>query len=105
LEIPASVAVTSPTYTLINEYPGRLPLYHVDLYRLPYPVNPEELGLVELFEENGVTAVEWAQRLHAGDYPDRRLDLFFSITGDRTRSIRVIAYGLDPSDLLQDIDV
>lgn len=105
LEIPASVAVTSPTYTLINEYPGRLPLYHVDLYRLPYPVDPEALGLVELFEENGVTAVEWAQRLHTRDYPDRRLDLFFSITGDRTRSIRVIAYGLDPSDLLQHIDV
>lgn len=105
LEIPASVAVTSPTYTLINEYPGRLPLYHVDLYRLPYPVDPEELGLIELFEENGATAVEWAQRLHAGDYPDRRLELFFSITGQRTRSIRIIAYGLDPSDLLQDIDV
>jgi tRNA A37 threonylcarbamoyladenosine biosynthesis protein TsaE len=68
-------------------------------------VDSEELGLVELFEENGVTAVEWAQRLHTRDYPDRRLDLFFAITGDRTRSIVVIAYGLDPPDLLQDIDV
>ena len=105
LEIPASVAVTSPTYTLINEYPGRLPLYHVDLYRLPYPVDPDELGLVDLFADNGVTAVEWAQRLHTRDYPNRRLDLFFSITGAHTRSIRIIAYGLDPSDLLKDIDV
>jgi tRNA threonylcarbamoyladenosine biosynthesis protein TsaE len=105
LEVPSSVAVTSPTYTLINEYPGRLPLYHVDLYRLPYPVDPDELGLYDLFEDNGVTAVEWAQRLHPRDYPHRRMDLFMSITGDRTRAIRLIAYGLDPADLLKDIDV
>lgn len=105
LGVPDSVAVTSPTYTLVNEYPGRLPLFHVDLYRLPSPVDPDEIGLLEMFEENGIVAVEWAQRLHAGDLPFRRLDLFFTVTGDNTRSIRIIAYGLDLSDLLKDIDV
>jgi tRNA threonylcarbamoyladenosine biosynthesis protein TsaE len=104
LEVPPAVAVTSPTYTLVNEYPGRLPLYHVDLYRLPSPVEPDELGLVELFEENTVVAVEWAGRLHTDDYPPCRLDLFFSAAGINARSIRVIAYGLDLPDLLQDID-
>ena len=55
LEVPPSFTVTSPTYTLINEYPGRLPFYHVDLYRLPQPVDPDELGLLDLFAEHGVT--------------------------------------------------
>ncbi|MGD8702479.1 MAG: tRNA (adenosine(37)-N6)-threonylcarbamoyltransferase complex ATPase subunit type 1 TsaE, partial [Desulfosarcina sp.] len=45
LDVPPSYIVTSPTYTLINEYPGKLPFYHVDLYRLPTPVDPDELGL------------------------------------------------------------
>jgi len=105
LGVPDTVAVTSPTYTLVNEYPGRLPLFHVDLYRLPSPADPDEIGLLEMFEENGIVAVEWAQRLHAGDRPFRRLDLFFAVTGDNTRSIRIIAYGLDLPDLLKDIDI
>ena len=105
LEVPSDFIVTSPTYTLVNEYPGRLPLYHVDLYRLPAPVDPDELGLFELFEDDGVVAVEWAQRLHCTDYPPCRLDLYFAAEGDTARSIRIIAYGLDSSDLLNDIDV
>jgi tRNA threonylcarbamoyladenosine biosynthesis protein TsaE len=105
LDVPASFTITSPTYTLVNEYPGRLPFYHVDLYRLPAPVDPDEIGLGELFEANGIVAVEWSQRLHPADTPPHRLDLFFTVTGDTTRSIRIIAYGLEPSDLLNDIDV
>ena len=105
LGIPTEYTVTSPTYTLINEYPGRLPLYHVDLYRLPYPVDPDELGLYDLFAEDGVTAVEWAQRLDPTDHPQRRLDLFFAVTGDNARAIRIIAYGLDLTDLLKDIGI
>jgi tRNA threonylcarbamoyladenosine biosynthesis protein TsaE len=104
LGVPAAVAVTSPTYTLINEYPGRLPFYHVDLYRLPAPVNPDEFGLGDIFEADGIVAVEWSQRLHLTDRPPCRLDLFFKVSGDTARSIRIIAYGLDPSDLLSGID-
>jgi tRNA threonylcarbamoyladenosine biosynthesis protein TsaE len=105
LDVPESCIVTSPTYTLVNEYPGRLPFYHVDLYRLPTPVDPDEIGLLDLFDEDGIIAVEWAQRLHPEDQPARRVELFFTVTGDTSRSIRIIAYGLDPSDLLNDIDV
>ena len=72
LEVPESFAVTSPTYTLVNEYPGRLPFYHVDLYRLPEPADPDEIGLLDLFDEDGIVAVEWAQRLHPADRPTRR---------------------------------
>jgi tRNA threonylcarbamoyladenosine biosynthesis protein TsaE len=105
LEVPTAFTISSPTYTLVNEYPGRLPFYHVDLYRLPAPVDPDDIGLHEIFESDGVVAVEWSQRLHPSDRPSCRIDLHFTITGDTTRSIRIIAYGLEFADLLNDIDV
>ena len=54
--------ITSPTYTLIGEYEGRLPLHHIDLYRLSGPVEALGLGLEEYFDANGITAIEWAER-------------------------------------------
>lgn len=54
-------AVSSPTFTLIQEYRGRVTLYHADLYRLK-PEEVSDLGLDELTQEQGVLAVEWAER-------------------------------------------
>ena len=54
-------AVSSPTFTLMQEYRGRVTLYHVDLYRLK-PVEVADLGLDELIESGGVLAIEWAER-------------------------------------------
>ena len=51
----------SPTFTIIKEYEGRLPLYHMDVYRLEYP--DEDLGWDEFFYGDGVTLVEWAGRI------------------------------------------
>ncbi|MDI6870153.1 MAG: tRNA (adenosine(37)-N6)-threonylcarbamoyltransferase complex ATPase subunit type 1 TsaE [Bacillota bacterium] len=51
--------VTSPTFTLLHEYAGRLPVYHFDLYRWPPGEDPAELGLPEYLYGDGVTVVEW----------------------------------------------
>jgi tRNA threonylcarbamoyladenosine biosynthesis protein TsaE len=61
LGVPEDYYVSSPTFALINEYPGRLTLYHIDLYRLE-PEEVEDLGLEDLLAQ-GVLAIEWAERL------------------------------------------
>jgi len=64
LEVPQGYAVTSPTYALMHEYPGRCPLYHFDLYRLQGEDDIEGAGLLEyLGATDGVSVVEWAARL------------------------------------------
>ena len=62
--------ITSPTYTLIGEYEGRLSLHHIDLYRLSGPAEALGLGLEEYFDANGITAIEWAERAEGLLPPD-----------------------------------
>lgn len=54
--------VSSPSFVVINEYPGEVPLYHVDLFRLAEESEIEDLGLEEYIYGDGVTAIEWAER-------------------------------------------
>ncbi|TYO95675.1 tRNA threonylcarbamoyladenosine biosynthesis protein TsaE [Geothermobacter ehrlichii] len=69
LGVPASVPVTSPSYTLLNLYQGRLPLYHFDLYRLGDPDELLQIGFDECLYGQGVTLVEWLDR-----FPDLQPD-------------------------------
>jgi len=63
LGLPAAVRVTSPTFTIVNQYRGgRLPLDHVDLYRIEQERELDNIGLDELFWGGGVVAVEWCDR-------------------------------------------
>ncbi|MDD5594260.1 MAG: tRNA (adenosine(37)-N6)-threonylcarbamoyltransferase complex ATPase subunit type 1 TsaE, partial [Candidatus Margulisbacteria bacterium] len=55
--------VTSPTFIIINEYQGRLPFYHIDLYRLDFIKDVEALGIEEYFNRGGVCVIEWAEKL------------------------------------------
>jgi tRNA threonylcarbamoyladenosine biosynthesis protein TsaE len=59
----APCEVTSPTFTLVQEYPGRLTLYHMDVYRLPGSHDPLLLGLDEMVRPDSVLIVEWADRI------------------------------------------
>ena len=81
--------VTSPTYTIIGEYEGRLPLHHIDLYRLSGPEEALGLGLEEYFDINGITAIEWAERADGLLPPDL---LHIQIKADKhtgTRTFRI----------------
>ena len=62
LNVPPEVAVTSPTFVLINEYEGSLPIYHMDLYRLGDADEIYDLGLWEYYDGDGVCLVEWCDR-------------------------------------------
>lgn len=58
----SSTIVSSPTFVFVHEYQGRLPLFHLDLYRLKKPTDAEAIGLSGYFTDSSVTAVEWADR-------------------------------------------
>lgn len=62
LGVPDDEAITSPTYTLMNQYEGRLPVYHFDLYRLADSEEMDELGMEEYLPGEGVAVIEWADR-------------------------------------------
>lgn len=81
--------VSSPTFTLVNEYSGRLPVYHMDVYRLADPVEALDLGLDEYLFGCGVTVIEWADRL-SGMLPASTWTLHFSEGGaSNERRIRM----------------
>ena len=104
LEVPGYYAVTSPSYTLVNEYPGRLPLFHVDLYRLEDPSSYEEIGLFDILVGDGVSAVEWADRLPAGLLDDY-LEVHIAFLPDDSRQIDMTAYGQKSADLLRGLPI
>jgi tRNA threonylcarbamoyladenosine biosynthesis protein TsaE len=82
--------VNSPSFVLMAEYAGRLPLFHVDLYRLADGVDGHEDGLLDERQAAGVTLVEWAERL-GPDLPPSRLDVRIAGTGDDPRTVTVEA--------------
>ena len=100
LDVPASYAVTSPSYTLVNEYPGRVPLYHVDLYRLEGLSDMEEIGLYEILDGDGVVAIEWARGL-VGPLPEGHLRVRLGMIADTHRKIHLSAYGRAADNLIK----
>ena len=92
--------VTSPSFVLMAEYAGRLPLFHIDLYRLADASDALAGGLIDDRQTAGVTLVEWPERLGPA-LPAERLDVVIEGTGDDEREITLRAIGDGPRRYLE----
>ena len=91
--LQVEAAVTSPTFVIINEYPGRLNdfpiwVYHFDLYRLENPEEFAKLGYEEYFYGKGITLIEWAEKV-TPFLPEKRWEISLKILSETEREIRV----------------
>jgi tRNA threonylcarbamoyladenosine biosynthesis protein TsaE len=86
LGVSRQTPVTSPTYALLNIYQARLALYHFDLYRLTGDADAYDAGFDEYFHGDGVSVVEWPQRL-VSLLPQSRLEVHFSYVDDSRRRV------------------
>ncbi|MEJ2473304.1 MAG: tRNA (adenosine(37)-N6)-threonylcarbamoyltransferase complex ATPase subunit type 1 TsaE [Desulfobacterales bacterium] len=92
LHVPPEYYITSPTFTLINEYPGRLRLHHIDLYRIEDPIEIEEIGVYEILGSNKVAVIEWAERLGA-ELPGQHIRVHLEMSNDNARHMTITATG------------
>ncbi len=88
--------VTSPTFVLVNHYRGRLPVYHLDAYRTGSLTELVDLGLEEMLHGDGVTVIEWADKL-LPLLPARTIRVHLSGLGDEPREIRIEEPVSDPT--------
>jgi len=91
--------VSSPTFVLVKEYEGRLPVYHFDTYRLGDPDEFTAIGADELLFGDGVCLIEWADRVE-DLLPTDRLTINANATGETSREFRCVCSGTRSSKLL-----
>lgn len=98
LDVPTEL-VNSPTFTLIQEYPGRIPLRHCDTYRLRDPDEFQDLGLDELLATDGIALIEWADRV-AHLLPRDLLRIDITILSPTSRQFEITATGKTSQQML-----
>jgi tRNA threonylcarbamoyladenosine biosynthesis protein TsaE len=86
LDIPEEI--TSPSYTLISEYRGRLELFHMDFYRIDSPEEFRLLGIEEYLYGEGISAIEWAEKMEEL-LPLNRISLVFRLRENGSREIAI----------------
>lgn len=90
LGVPLAYYVTSPTFTLINEYPGRITLYHLDIYRLSGSEDLHDMGYEEYFYGDGVIVIEWAEKI-IDILPADSLYIYMKHIDENSREISISA--------------
>lgn len=94
--------VSSPSFALIHEYPGKIPVIHVDLFRLGTEREAEDLGLEEYFQGQGIIVIEWADKIPSL-LPKDVLRIHLSHTGERTRSVEIIGKGAPYEEIVDNL--
>lgn len=90
--------ITSPTFTIIKEYDGELPLYHMDVYRLDGKT--DGIGIEEYFTKGGVVVIEWADTIK-NILPEERLDIKIKIAGENKRIMVMTPHGKKYEELCE----
>ena len=104
LGISKEYYITSPTYSIINEYPGQLKLYHIDLYRIEEIIELDYIGFDEIMDqENAVVAIEWPELLIENSSYEYDLKIDFSLDDQFIRKISILASGRMGSNLLENL--
>ena len=93
-------SITSPTFNIIKEYNGEIPLYHMDVYRLDG--NTEGVGIEEYFTKGGLVVIEWAESIK-NILPENRLDIKIKIAGENKRILVIKPYGRQYEELCEDV--
>ncbi len=86
LEVPDNCYVTSPSFAILHEYEGRIPMYHMDFYRLQDAGEVEDLGFEEYFYLDGLTVIEWSSKA-VDILPDERMILDIEINENHLRTV------------------
>ncbi|NTW68165.1 MAG: tRNA (adenosine(37)-N6)-threonylcarbamoyltransferase complex ATPase subunit type 1 TsaE [Nitrospirae bacterium] len=94
--------ITSPTFSFVNEYKGRIPLYHIDLYRLNDTSELENIGFEEYIESDGVTVIEWADKAE-DELPAECLSVYLSTIDEHSREIGFLAAGERYDRLIEEL--
>ncbi len=90
--------VTSPTFSIIKEYDGELPLFHMDVYRLDG--NTSGVNIEEYFSKGGIVLIEWADTIK-DILPEERLDIKFKVLDENKRVLVITPYGKQYEDLCE----
>ena len=91
-------SITSPTFTIIKEYEGELPLYHMDVYRLDG--NTDGIGIEEYFTKGGVVVIEWSDTIK-DILPEERLLIKFKVVDENKRVLKLTPYGQKYEELCE----
>ena len=102
LQVDDPRVVNSPTFVLINEYGGRLHMYHVDAYRPAHSAELAALGLEEMCTAGGLVVVEWADKVQ-DLLPADSLSIDMTATGDNSRRLRLTSGGPHSKQLLTEL--
>jgi tRNA threonylcarbamoyladenosine biosynthesis protein TsaE len=100
--IENSAYISSPSFTLIHEYPGEIPFYHIDLFRLGREQEAEELGLEDYFQGRGITAIEWADKIPSL-LPKELLFVSIAYIDKNIRSLEISGKGKRYEDLVNQV--